>query len=185
MRFRFVVGFAIVLLLVIALAGSNYSHAIATRPLADRPTLVPSPTPAPPTPGEPITTNPTSVPLAEPLTTEEQVIDQALKIDVNIATWDHPWSRDTLRLEPGRITLQAFSSRAAETEGDEGFAPELDADAGAVWRVTITGAVQLKLLGVGANWTTKYEGVTYVISQRHGGLLTVRSGKPIPPPTTP
>lgn len=106
-----------------------------------------------------------------------------LKADANIAVWEHPWSKDTLTLEPNRITLQAFPSRTAEEQGGGGFAPEIDADAGAVWRVTITGTVQLKLLGMGVDWTAKYDGVTYVISQRHGGLLSVDAGKRIQPVT--
>lgn len=150
-------------------------------PLTPAPTEPVRPTPAPtPTPGEPVRMSPTTVPLAQPLTTEEQAIEQVLKIDANIAIWDHPWSKDTLRLEPDRITLTAFPSRTAEAAGSgEGFSPEVDANAGAVWRVTIKGAVQLKLLGAGVDQTTKYDGVTYVISQRHGGLLSVSAGKPM------
>ncbi len=172
MRFRFIVGFTVVLLSVAALAGCNYGHVTATLPFAIRPTLAPSPTP-----GKPNTTNPTPVPLAVPLTTEEQAIDEALRMDASMATWDEPWSKDTLRLDPSRISLQAFPNLTAEAEGNsEEYSPELVTEAGAVWRITITGTVQLSLPGSG---DAKYDGVTYVISQRLGGALTIRSGNPI------
>jgi hypothetical protein len=177
MRARFILGFTLVLFLGVVLAALVGGRVSASQRLVNQPTLAPTPTP-----GAPILIAPTSAPLAQPLTTEEQAIEQVLKVDANIAVWEHPWSKDTLTLEPTRITLQAFPSRTAEEQGG-GFAPEIDADAGAVWRVTITGTVQLNLIGMGADWTAKYDGVTYVISQRHGGLLSVYAGKRIQPAT--
>ena len=142
---------------------------------------VPRPSPAPtPTPGMPVFGwGPTTVPLAEPLVTEEQALKRVLLIDASIAVWDSPWSLDSRKSEPNRITLEAFPSRTAETGGKGGFAPELDADAGAVWRITIRGSVCLRLMDSRVGPTVKYDGVTYVISQRHGGLLSVGSGKPL------
>jgi hypothetical protein len=138
------------------------------------------PTEAPtPTPGESVFTyGPTTVPLAQPLVTEEQALRQALQIDANEATWEHPWSLDTLKSEPGRITLEAFPSRSAEDGG--WYAPEIETDAGSVWRITIRGRVRLAMLGMGApSPAGYYDSVTYIISQRHGGLLGVKTGKPL------
>ena len=75
------------------------------------------PTPAPtPTPGEPVFSfGPTSVPLPQPLLTPEQALEQALYYDSHSAHWEHPWSLDTPTLEPGRITVEAFPSRTAES----------------------------------------------------------------------
>jgi hypothetical protein len=173
MKLKLSFGVGIVLLVATTLLGL-YSRTMAS------PYRVSPPTPAPtPTPGMPVFSwGPTTVPLAEPLVTEEQALKRVLLIDASIAVWDSPWSLDSRKLEPNRITLEAFPSRTAETGGKGGFAPELDADAGAVWRITIRGSVCLQLLGrVGP--TVKYDGVTYVISQRHGGLLSVSSGEPL------
>ncbi len=140
------------------------------------------PTPAPtPTPGEAVMSwGPTSVPLVEPLTTQEQALELALDYDRISAVWDHPWTLDTLRSEPGRITVELFQSRTEESADagrNEWFAPEIDADAGAVWRITIKGDVQVSVLSMSADdVNAKYDGVTYVFSQRTGNLLTVIRG---------
>lgn len=169
--------FAIAVLLISSCAPSAATlSSLAPEPASPAPAIH-QPTLAPtPTPGNPGRVNPTSVPLARPLTTEAQAIEQMLKIDAHIATWADPWSAATLQLEPGRMTIQSFPDRAAEAGEAEGFLPEVIADAGAVWRITITGTVQLRLPG---SSDAKFDGVTYVISQRLGSLLSVHSGKPI------
>jgi hypothetical protein len=123
------------------------------------------------------------VPLAEPLTTQEQALEQALRFDAVRSAWDRPWNTDTVRLEPGRITIELFRSRTEESAGagrNEWFAPEVEADAGAVWRITIKGDVRVSVLSMrpeDANaW---YDGVTYIISQRTGHLLAVITGAPL------
>jgi hypothetical protein len=138
------------------------------------------------TPGDPLPL-PTSVPLAQPLTTQEQALDQVLRYDASIAFWSQPWSKDTLTSEPGRITIESYPSRTAESAAHglkEGFAPEIDADAGLVWTISIKGNVRVALISprVGDS-STIYDGVTYVISQRTGNLLTVRTGLPLASPT--
>jgi hypothetical protein len=142
---------------------------------------IPAPSPAPtPAPSPPQTTWEFTAPLAEPLLTEEQALDRARQIDARV--WDHPWSIDRPNAEQGRITVEPFNSRteeSAQAGRGEGFPPEVDADAGHVWRIAIKGRVKLSLLGLGANPAgTWYDGVTYVISQRTGGLLEVISGTP-------
>lgn len=139
-------------------------------------------TPAPTaTPGLP-PPNPTTIPLDQPLAAKEQALAQALILDAQIATWDQPWSSDTLTLEPGRISIEAFRSRAEESAASgyrEWFAPEIEQDAGAVWRITIKGDVRLRILGPNANVVNQvYDGVTYVISQRTGQLLSITTGLP-------
>jgi hypothetical protein len=175
MKLKLSFGVGIVLLVATTLLGLYYSQTMAGS------YHVSPPTPAPtPTPGMPVFSwGPTTIPLAEPLATEEQALQRTLLIDASMAVWDSPWSLDTRKVEPNRITLDAFPSRSAEAGGKEGFAPELDADAGAVWRITIRGSVCLRLMDMRVGSTVKYDGVTYVISQRHGGLLTVQAGKPL------
>jgi len=140
------------------------------------------PTPAPtPTPGEAVISwVPTSVPLGEPRTTQEQALELALDYDGIAAVWDHPWTLDTLRSEPGRITVELFQSRTEESANagrNEWFAPEVEVDAGAVWRITIKGDVQVGVFSMSADdVNAKYDGVTYVFSQRTGNLLTVITG---------
>jgi len=140
------------------------------------------PTPAPTaTPGvAPL--SPTAVPLNRPLAAKDQALAQALIIDANMATWENPWSLTTLNTEPDRISIDSFKSRTEESAAsgyNEWFAPEIEANAGAVWRIAIKGNVQLRLLGQNPETAdTVYSGVTYVISQRTGRLLSVSAGLP-------
>ena len=171
MRFRFLAGLVAVLFGVITVIGVNSNRATALPRSIHQPTSAPTPTP-----GMPIRTNPTNLPRARPLTTEELALEQTLKIDANIATWEQPWSLATLQQEPGRITIQSFPDLTSEAEASEGFSPEIVAATGAVWRITIVCAVQLNLPG---SSNAKFDGVTYVISQRLEDFLAVRSGKPL------
>jgi len=173
MKLKLSLGVGIVLLVATTLLGL-YSRTMASQYRVSPPTPAPTPTPGMPVFGW----GPTTIPLAEPLVTEEQALQRTMLIDASMAVWDSPWSLDTRKVEPNRITLEAFPSRSAEAGGKGGFAPELDADAGAVWRITIRGSVCLQIIGTRGP-TVKYDGVTYVISQRHGGLLSVSSGKPL------
>lgn len=140
------------------------------------------PTPAPTaTPGNP-PPNPTSVPLAQPLVTQEQALEQALHYDAILSAWSRPWSKDTLALEPDRITIQLYPNRTAESlaSGEHAwFSPDVEADAGAVWAITIKGDVNVAVISPRQGDPIMiYDGVTYVISQRTGNLLTIRTGLP-------
>ncbi len=141
------------------------------------PTLAPTATPGSPPP------NPTSVPLIHPLLSQDQALEQALQYDAVWSVWDHPWSIGTLSSEPGRITARAFQSRTAESADgnrNEGFSPEVEADAGAVWRITIKGNVHVNLISMDPSVSkTLYDSVTYVISQRTGNLLAIIAGDPV------
>lgn len=139
------------------------------------------PTPAPtPTPGFPLPL-PTSVPLARPLLSQEQVLNQALQYDAAWSTWVRPWSKDTMSLEPDRITIEAYPSFGAESiaRGVKGEIPAVDTDSGPIWVVTIKGDVHVAVITPYPNGSTVvYDGVTYVISQETGNLLEIRTGVP-------
>jgi hypothetical protein len=120
-------------------------------------------------------------PLDSPLATKQEVLVRALQIDATRAVWDQPWYTKMLDDGSGRVTVELYTSRSQESRAagrNEEFAPELDANAGSVWRVTINGTVRLAMLeGLSAASTeASYDGVTYVISQRTGELLEVISG---------
>jgi hypothetical protein len=132
-----------------------------------------TPGPAPTENGQPLPTL-----AGGPLLTPEQVLGQALEIDRNMSTWERPWSVDTWRSEPGRITLALFPSRTAESGGGETYGPGLDAAAGPVWRITIQGRVHVELLTMNVpDHNQIYAGVTYVIAQNSGALLKVSTGE--------
>ncbi len=161
---------------VVAFLASNSQNVIAAnRPIP--PTPAPTATPGPPPP------NPTTVPLAQPLATQEQALEQLSLYDSQMAVWAEPWSKYTLRSQPDRITIKAYPSRAAESAAsgwNEWFAPEIEADAGSVWAITIKGKAQVTGIpaSVGEAYVTYPNGVTYVISQRTGRLLTIRPVQP-------
>src|SRR5512139_2388981 len=128
-------GLMILAAIAIAFLAFSIQNVVATSQRIP-PTLAPTATPGPPPP------NPTTAPLAQPLTTQEQALEQLALYDSQIAVWSEPWSKDTLTLQPGRITVKAYPSRAAESAAyglNEGFAPEIEADAGSVWAISIKG----------------------------------------------
>jgi hypothetical protein len=139
------------------------------------------PTPAPTaTPGVPLPL-PTSVPLARPLLSQEQALNQVLQYDASWAVWMHPWSKDTVSLEPDRITIETYPSIGAESvaRGFKGEIPAVDADSGPIWVVTIKGDVHVAVITPYPDGASViYDGVTYVISQRTGNLLEIRTGVP-------
>lgn len=176
MKAKFAPVAVIIIAMLAILIAFRSQTANANRYRLEPPTEAPSPTP-----GAPVYRyGPTSVPLAQPLVTEEQALEQLLRIAPGV--WEQPWSIDTLKTQPGRITLEAFPSLSAESGGV--FAPEIDVDAGMVWRISINGAVHLGMLGIGVDLhNDRYDGATYVISQRTGNLLSISAGKPLPPAT--
>ena len=164
-------GLMILVALAIAfLAFSSQNVVAKNRPIP--PTRAPTATPGNPPP------NPTAIPLAQPLATQEQALEQLAFYDSQMAVWSEPWSKDTLTLQPGRITIKAYPSRAAESAAyglNEGFAPEVEADAGSVRAISIKGKATIAGIPSRVEGVVVYpDGVTYVISARTGGLLTIR-----------
>ena len=141
------------------------------------PTHIAAPTPAPTaTPGPAPTLLVQALPTLPggPLLTPEQVLGQVLQIDRQMATWELPWSVDTLKSDPSRITIEWFPTRSAESGQAGTYAQELDAAAGPVWRVSIRGRVHVELLSPNvADRNRMDDGVTYVIAQNSGALLSV------------
>ncbi len=171
---RYLLPASLMILVVLAIAFLAFSiqNVVATSQRVP-PTLAPTATPGPPPP------NPTSIPLAQPLATQEQALKQVARYDSQMAVWSEPWSTDTLTLQPGRITIKAYPSRAAESAAyglNEWFAPEIEADAGSVWAISIKGKATIAIpsSAEGAGPRVYPDGVTYVISARTGDLMTIR-----------
>jgi hypothetical protein len=143
------------------------------------PTMAPSPTPGEAGP----VWEATSVPLVEPLRTPAQALAQALVYDVQLATWERPWTLASVVIEPTRFKVTLFSSRGAESADagrHEWFAPEVEANAGQVWRIEIDGNVQVQVISMNPDSAnTTHKGVVYLISQRTGGLLGIFTGEPV------
>jgi hypothetical protein len=154
------------------------------------PTAAPSKTPG---------AAPTDMPLVlltlvgGPLVTAEQVLAMALRIDHETSRWEKPWTLDTPKTDPSRITIKAFPSQTAADGGNQDeFAPGHDEAIGPVWRVTIKGHVHIETLTMRVDDATAvYDGVTYTIAQNSGALVGVDGGPlipgaaitPPPPPT--
>lgn len=176
----------VVLVLVTLITFSNYIRGHAGEEHQDRlPAVppVPEPTHAPeelekvPDPSN----EPTAIPLAKPLESPEEVLQQLSVYDAHWAVWEEPWGVDTLTAAPDRIIIESFPSRAEESKAmgfDEWFHPSIEANAGSVWSIIIKGNVHLNLIGSGVDGPVAAEGVNYVISARTGNLLTIRGGIP-------
>ncbi len=95
-----------------------------------------------------------------------------MEIDSRVAVWGKPWSLDTPRLEPGRISIKWYPDRSFD--GSQ-YSPD-EFETGPVWAVTIKGNVKLHLPG--ARYP-EYDGVTYEIAQKTGNFLGWRTGLPI------
>jgi len=145
------------------------------------PTAAPTATPGP-APTENVEPLPTLA--AGPLLTPEQVLGQLLVMERDQAViWEHPWSLDTLKTDPARIRLQWFPSRTAESGRPGAYGPGLDAEAGPVWWVSIRGHVHIEMLTLGSledMHKAVYDGLTYVIAQDSGALLSEDTGSPVP-----
>ena len=178
MRYAFIVGLAVTAIgafLVISkddVAGAGSSQ-------------VSPPTPAPTkTPGPAATNIPLVIPALPggPLIRTDQVLLYALSIDRQDSVWDQPWTLDTPKTDPARITIELFPTQsAADGANQSEFAPGHDEAIGPVWRVTILGRVHVEMLGMNINLGTNvYGGVTYTIAQRSGALVGVAAGPLIP-----
>ena len=138
-------------------------------------------------------------PLEEPILTLERALEFVLPHDQNTASWkdswshadvtgalserspDRPWQvNDVLEFErftigylPGRVEVyrRLFNEKIW-------LAPEVEAQDGNVWSITIRGHVQARFIG-GPNDDTVYDGITYLVSARTGLLLGIKTGLPI------
>lgn len=152
------------------------SHSIAS----SQSIAFPQPTSAPsPTPGDAVPEQFATSVVYKPVETAAAAVQMALYDDAQRSVWKDAWGAETLRTDPGRIQVEEFASRGAESanagRGEE-YSAEVEADAGGVWRVTIKGEVQVAMIGMGVDPNAKYDGVTYVISKRTGNLLAVIAG---------
>ncbi len=147
-----------------------------------RPTWTPPPvptpfrdTPRPPTPAPTQTPGPprieTPVPdatLVHPLESEE-VLKMVLEMDMHDAQWNDPWCLETLRLQPGRITVRLYPNESAYY----GSTPA-SGDEDPVWVVTIRGEVYLLMPG----FHGKARDLHYIIDQKTGQVLGMGTSGP-------
>lgn len=137
---------------------------------------VPQPSPAPTPTGRqsplgvilPYSTMPA---LPQPLT-EEQALEQALRLDDQVSRWEKPWSLESVQTEPGRVTVIWYRNMADyrdKTGHRIGLSPEIEADYGSIWRITILGRRQsLTACGLCGDTPRWCDAVTYLFSQRTG-----------------
>jgi hypothetical protein len=89
-----------------------------------------------------------------------------------------------LRAALDRIEVQWFESKVAEETdagGPFGFpAPGFEVE-GPVWRISITGELEVGMIGMGFPPGARYDGATYVFLAENGRLLSVRAGDMIEP----
>src|SRR5689334_8716070 len=120
-------GWVVSVLVLLGIVAFVFSASVTSA----NPIIFGRPTPAPsPVPNTTPELAPTTVPLEQPLTTPQQALHHLLPIDASLANWTEPWSEATLEQDPGRISLQQFASRTAESKDanrGEFFAPEVDA----------------------------------------------------------
>jgi hypothetical protein len=138
------------------------------------------PPPVPPDIGQPKPW-PTTPPLARELT-EEEALEKALAFDSLGVEWVEPWSLATLDKEPDRITVGLYNSRAEAEKSigyDVEYSPDLEADAGRVWVVTIRGTANASNMMMHMAADTLVDEVTYFISARTGDILGMHTGPPL------
>lgn len=120
---------------------------------------------------------PTTPPLAKELT-EREALEKAFYFDSLGVEWVKPWSPDKLDEDPGRITVTLYESRseAAKASGrDIWYDPDLEADAGRVWVISIDGLANPSVLMSNVAEDEMVTRVTYEISARTGELLAMRT----------
>lgn len=172
---RITTALGVVLVIVLGLAILSVPAAWSSKYGNLPPTQAPSPTP-----GKALLESfPTSIPYRY-IASATEAVEMALYYDRGRATWEQPWNTDSFRTEPERITVKEFASlteESADAGRYEGFSEDIETDAGGVWRVTITGKVQVSLFG--ARPDTVYDQVHYILAKRTGNLLAVITGQPI------
>lgn len=126
------------------------------------------PTPPPTkTEGPPIIVKATYTLLDQPLTSE-QAVARAFKLDSKLAIWDDPWSPESLKTDPDRISVEWHSDRTYS--GNEYGS---DAEVGPLWVITIKGSVHLPAEDPPDK---KHDGLTYRIAQNTGNFLGYGAG---------
>lgn len=108
--------------------------------------------------------------LAQPLDTEDQALQRALYWDSKVASRDQVLSATLLRSQPGRVTIEWYADR--DYDGSD-YGP--GAERGPIWVVTINGSVRVDFPG--SRGDVAVGSVTYVIAQRTGDLLGIKTSK--------
>ncbi len=116
---------------------------------------------------------PTTPPLARELT-QQEALEKVHAFDSLGVEWVEPWLPTTLENDPERITIGLYNSRAEANQAigqDVWFSPDLEADAGRVWVVSIKGTANASLMMMHMPEDELVSGVTYFISARTGQIL--------------
>jgi len=159
--------------MVWVLAFNKPPSVAATQPAETTPAIAPSPSAG----SSPDLAFPTPKPLPDPLATPGQALSWLRRYDT--ATWDQAWSLETLTLQPSRITISLFASWSAT--GDGQFAPGADDAIGPVWKITIRGNVHPHgLTAANQQSAGTYSGMTYLIAQRSGIMLSAIAWSEVP-----
>ncbi len=167
---RFVFPVALLVILILTLWGSSIGRA--------DPGQQPDVPEIPPLPPEGF--DPEPFPTTPSLTkelTEREALEKAYYFDSLGVEWVEPWSPE-LDEEPGRITVTLYDSRseAAKASGrDIWYDPELEADAGRVWVISIDGLANPSSLMSNVAEDEMVTRITYEISARTGELLAMRT----------
>ncbi len=132
----------------------------------------PATLPPPPTPGAEPTSIPRLLESLNPIVDRDAAIDRALLIDSSWTVRDKVLMREDLFKEPDMIVVEWYSTRQ-EASNKYGFGT-YDKIEGSepVWVVIIKGLVTVNDF----HGTQTVEGVTYIISQNSGDLLSYATG---------
>ena len=125
---------------------------------------------------------PTTVPLAMPLSAE-QALAKALELDGYVAEREQPLT-DAMRRAIAVTQYKTLAEADAAIGRQSRYAPDIEADAGAVWVVVIPGRTRIVGGGPGHSSTNAeateerwLEGVAYKFSARTGELLGISAGE--------
>lgn len=131
------------------------------------------PPPIPPDCCGPEILMPTTPPLAHELT-EQEALERVFELDSQGVDWVDPWSLATLEEDKNRITINLYNSRSEASKAvglDMGFSPDVEADAGKVWVVSIKGTANASNLMMHMPEDELVDGVTYFVSARTGHII--------------
>jgi hypothetical protein len=135
--------------------------------------------PLPPTPGPPPTAVPPAADRGDPVASRDEAIQRALYLDALGTVREQPLTEDTIAAHPDRITVEAYATRqeASDAYWGDAFGDAVLASE-PVWMVMIEGRVAVRGVGGLGSGPVEADGVTYVISQVDGKLLSVSTGIP-------
>ena len=105
---------------------------------------------------------------------EREVLEKVFEFDSQGVEWEKPWSIDKLDEDPERITVSLYDNRVEADKSiglDIEYSPDLVADAGKVWVITITGTANASKMMMHMPEDELVSGVTYFISARTGELI--------------